>query len=104
MKENPRNWRKHPEGQVAALRGLLNDPEVGWAGALLYHERTGRLIDGHARQKVVDPQTPVPVLIGSWSEEAEKRILLTLDPIAGMAVADISQLEALLSDVRLDDA
>ncbi|MFN0137984.1 MAG: hypothetical protein ACKVS9_17920, partial [Phycisphaerae bacterium] len=88
---------------MAALKGLIDDEEVGWAGALLFNERTGRLIDGHARQKVVDPKTPVPVLIGSWSDEAERKILLTLDPIAGMAVADIKQLEALLADVDLGD-
>src|SRR5262245_51772281 len=90
---NPRNWRKHPDTQMAAIKGLIADPEVGWAGALLFNERTGRLIDGHARQKISDAKALVPVLIGSWSEEAEKRILLTLDPIAGMAVADIAQLE-----------
>jgi len=27
---NPRNWRKHPEAQQAALAGVLS--EVGWAG------------------------------------------------------------------------
>jgi hypothetical protein len=43
LAENPRNWRSHPQGQAAALDGLLD--EVGWAGALLYNERTGRLID-----------------------------------------------------------
>ncbi|MBI5863718.1 MAG: site-specific DNA-methyltransferase [Planctomycetes bacterium] len=88
---------------MAAIKGLIADPNVGWAGALLFNETTGRLIDGHARQKVVDPKAIVPVLIGIWSEEAERKILLTLDPIAGMAVADIVQLEALLSEVKLDD-
>lgn len=103
LSPNPRNWRRHPEAQMAALKGLIADEEVGWAGALLFNERTGRLIDGHARQKVVDANSIVPVLIGSWSEAAEKRILLTLDPIAGMAMADIAQLEALLAEVDLGD-
>ncbi len=103
LSENPANWRRHPAGQVAALKNLIADPEVGWAGALLYNERSGRLIDGHARQKVAGPGTLVPVLIGSWSEEAEKKILLTLDPIAGMAIADIPQLEQLLRTVELSD-
>ncbi len=82
---------------------MIADPEIGWAGALLFNERTGQLIDGHARQKVVDPKALVPVLIGSWSEEAEKKILATLDPLAGMAIADIGQLEAILKDVDLSD-
>ncbi len=29
LQENRRNWRKHPEGQVAALKQILADPEVG---------------------------------------------------------------------------
>ncbi len=103
LSANPKNWRRHPKSQMAALRGTIADPEIGWAGALLFNERTGRLIDGHARQKVVDAKAIVPVLIGSWSEEAEQRILLTLDPIAGMALADVAQLEALLESVQIDE-
>jgi hypothetical protein len=30
---NPKNWRRHPKEQSAAMRGLLN--EIGYAGALL---------------------------------------------------------------------
>lgn len=51
---NPANWRKHPEAQRAALRGVLE--EVGIAGPLIaYHSaRNGgalTLIDGHLRQE-----------------------------------------------------
>jgi len=73
LADNPRNWRRHPEAQTAALRAVLEDPEIGWAGALLYNERTGRLIDGHDRKRMVDPKTPIPVLIGSWSKRAERK-------------------------------
>jgi hypothetical protein len=47
---NPRNWRRHPKAQAAALRGLLE--EVGYADALLGRELPdGRvmLIDGATR-------------------------------------------------------
>lgn len=102
LTENPDNWRRHGPEQLAALKELIEDPEVGWAGACLFNERTGRMIDGHGRKKVVDPKTPVPVLIGSWSEEAERKILLTLDPLASMATADAGQLRSLLGAVSLD--
>lgn len=100
LAENPRNWRRHPEAQVAALSDVL--AEVGWAGACLYNEATGRLIDGHARRKVALDQgaESVPVLVGSWSEADEAKILATLDPIAGMAQADAAALDALLRDVQ----
>src|SRR5262249_41954799 len=68
-------------------------------GALLFNERTKRLIDGHARKKV-SPGKKVPVLIGSWSEEEEQKILATLDPIAAMATADHESLAALLRNVQ----
>ncbi|HUX03270.1 MAG TPA: hypothetical protein VMY35_20090 [Phycisphaerae bacterium] len=101
LKDNPSNWRRHPAGQVSALRNLIHDPAVGWAGAFLFNERTGHLIDGHARKQIVGPEEFVPVLVGSWSPEAEKKILVTLDTSSRMAEADADALQALLEDVDL---
>ena len=81
------------------MKGVLDDPEIGWAGACLYNERTSRLIDGHARRNAVDPATPIPVLVGDWSEEAERKILLTLDPLGMLATADSAALAALMKEV-----
>lgn len=102
LTENPKNWRRHGPAQMNALKEVLKDKEIGWAGALLFNEKTGRLIDGHARRKAVAADAVVPVLIGSWSEEAEKKILLTLDPLASLAVPDADALQALLDEVPLD--
>lgn len=99
---NPHNWRKHPAQQISALQDVLNDKGVGWAGACLFNKRTGRLVDGHARKEAVDPKTPVPVLVGDWSEEDERKILLTLDPLAGMAEPDAQSLEMLMKEVETD--
>ncbi len=100
LSANPRNWRKHPEAQQAALAGVLS--EVGWAGACLYNETTGLLIDGHLRQKVAlaNGADKIPVLVGSWTPEQEAKILATLDPLAGMAEADPVALDALLREVN----
>lgn len=99
LAENPLNWRRHPPGQIGALTGAI--AEVGWAGACLFNEATGRLIDGHARRTVAIEQgaKAVPVLIGSWTEEQEKKILASLDPLSAMAVADPAALAALLAEV-----
>lgn len=98
LAENPRNWRRHPPEQLAALSDAI--AEVGWAGACLLNQRTGRLIDGHARRKVALEQGAalVPVLVGDWSEADEAKILATLDPLAAMAAADAPALEALLRE------
>src|SRR3974377_536095 len=85
LTENPLNWRRHSQEQLQSIRELVQDPEVGWAGACLFNKRRGRRIDGHARKEVVDPKTPVPVLVGNWSPEAEAKILATLDPVGAMA-------------------
>src|SRR5262245_43777309 len=99
LAENPKNWRTHPDSQLAALADVI--AEVGWAGACLYNERTGRLIDGHARRRIAQDQgcEKVPVLVGSWDEATEAKILATLDPIAAMAEADSGKLETLLREV-----
>jgi len=99
---NPRNWRVHPKAQTAALRGLL--AEVGYADALLARELPdGRLqlIDGHLRAETT-PSAIVPVLILDVSEAEADKILLTLDPLAGMAESDSGRLQALLNSVRTD--
>ena len=104
LADNPANWRTHPETQTKALSGVVN--EVGWAGAALFNRRTNRLIDGHARKKI-DPALLVdgrmPVLVGDWTEEQERKILATLDPLGAMAEADGEKLEALLKSVGTDD-
>lgn len=41
----------------------------------------------------------VPVLVGRWSEDAERKILLTLDPIASEFVPDREAMERLMESV-----
>ena len=100
LKANPANWRKHPAHQVAALRESIAD--VGWAGALLYNERTHRLIDGHARRDNAEPTELVPVLVGHWTDQQERRILATLDPITALAEPDPEALGKLLEGLTFD--
>ncbi len=99
LADNPHNWRKHPAKQLDALKDVIE--EVGWAGVVLYNESTNRLIDGHARKEVAGDQK-VPVLIGSWTEEQEKKILVTLDPLAALAEIDEKKISELISSVRVE--
>jgi DNA modification methylase len=98
LAENPANWRLHPDHQLRAIQDVIS--EVGWAGALLYNERTKRLIDGHARKRLFAGKARVPVLIGSWSADQEQKILATLDPIASLAQANKEALAALHEQVE----
>jgi hypothetical protein len=104
LADNPANWRQHPEAQTAPLAQTIR--QVGWAGAMLYNEATGRLIDGHARKNLpadtlVDGK--VPVLVGRWTEEQERLILLTLDPIAALAETNKQAMGELLLSAPADD-
>ncbi|MCS7168771.1 MAG: hypothetical protein RMI91_13800 [Gemmatales bacterium] len=98
---HPLNWRRHPVRQKEAVARLLR--EVGWAGALLYNERTGRLLDGHLRKELCQGQR-VPVLVGSWSEEQERRILAFLDPLASLAEPEVERWQELLRSLAHLDA
>lgn len=95
---NPKNWRQHPDRQRRALRGLLED--IGFADVLLARETPDglMLIDGHLRAEELRSQD-VPVVVLDLSEEEADKLLLTLDPLAGMAGADAEALTALLEGV-----
>jgi len=104
LRPNPRNWRLHPPAQQDALRGIL--AEVGYAGALLARELddgTLMLIDGHLRAETT-PDAVVPVLVLDVDEAEADKILLTHDPLAGMATVSDENLQHLLDSVQTDSA
>ena len=98
---NPKNWRRHPPSQEAALRGVLED--IGFADAVIARETDDglELIDGHLRQEVMGDQV-VPVLIVDVTAEEADKMLLTYDPLAMMAHADQDQLLHLLRDTQFE--
>jgi hypothetical protein len=100
---NPKNWRVHPKVQVKALWGMLGD--IGNADVLLVRQLPdGRymLIDGHLRSDLMSNED-VPVLVLDLNEEEADKLLATLDPLAGMAIADGERLNALLESIRTDN-
>ena len=101
LRANPKNWRRHPPAQEAALRGVLED--IGFADAVIARETDDglELIDGHLRQEVMGDQV-VPVLIVDVTEEEADKMLLTYDPLAMMAHADQDQLLHLLRDTQFE--
>ena len=101
---NPHNWRVHPRSQQNALSGVLD--EVGWVDQVIVNRTTGHVIDGHLRVSLAlrRNEPTVPVLYVELSEEEEKLILATFDPIGAMATADSEKLEELLRDVQTGNA
>lgn len=101
---HPRNFRIHPKAQQDALTGALND--LGWIAPVLVNEVTGHVIDGHLRIGLaISKGAPtIPVAYVALDEAEEAEALLTLDPIAAMAVADTGNLALLLEEVRSGEA
>ena len=102
LRTNPKNWRRHPPAQQAALRGVLE--EIGFADAVIARETENglELIDGHLRREVMGDQ-PVPVLVVDVTEEEADKMLLTLDPLAAMASSDRNILLPLLEATKFEN-
>ena len=100
---NPANWRIHPREQQRALLGSLE--EVGWVQQVIVNQRTGNLVDGHARveQALSRGEAEVPVLYVDLSAEEEALVLATLDPISAMAGIDPEKLGELVGGLRVED-
>lgn len=101
---NPQNWRIHGSLQSDALAGVLN--EVGWVQRVLVNRTTGHVVDGHLRLKLaLDRQEPtIPVLYVALSEEEERLVLATLDPLTTLANTDPGMLRTLLDEVQSGDS
>jgi len=101
---NPANFRLHPKPQQDALAGVL--AEVGLIQNVIVNRRTQHVVDGHLRISLAmrDDQPTVPITYVDLSEDEERLILATLDPIAAMAATDRDQLAALLEDVSTGEA
>lgn len=100
---NPNNYRQHPEHQKAALRGSLN--EIGWVKRVIVNERTGRILDGHARvnEAAEKGEPEIPVVYVDLSEDEETKALVLFDPISEMANTDLDQYRALMDAIDVED-
>lgn len=101
LSANPLNWRRHPQSQASAIRGLLS--EVGIVAPLIaYHSQRANgaltLIDGHMRQETGGAW---PVTVLDVSDEEADLILASFDPITGLAELDSAALAELLGRVEM---
>jgi DNA modification methylase len=101
---NPANWRVHPKAQQDALAGALD--QVGWVQQILVNQRSGFVVDGHARVALAltRGEPTVPVLYVDLDPDEEALVLATLDPIGAMAGRDDEKLRDLLAGITVDDA
>jgi DNA modification methylase len=100
---NPANWRTHPKAQQRALGAALG--EVGWVQQILVNTTTGHIVDGHLRVKLAlsRNEPTVPVTYVELSEDEERLVLATLDPIGALARPDEERLAELLAELTVAD-
>ncbi len=98
---NPLNARRHPGMQRDAIRASLD--LLGWVAPVIMNQRTGNLVDGHARveEALSARSATIPVLIIDVSEDEERIMLATYDPIGALAIADQVVLAGLLDSLPL---
>jgi len=97
-----RNWRNHPDVQRDALLALY--AEVGFARSLLAYELPDgrlKLIDGHLRREL-DPDMLVDVEVLDVNEAEARKLLLSMDSVAGLAEADQAVVDQLVQITLTD--
>ena len=100
---NPLNFRNHPPVQRAALAASLDT--VGWVQQVVVNTTTGNMIDGHLRLTLAEQrgESELPCLFVELSQDEERLVLASLDPIAAMASADRDKLQELLASLQCED-
>tara|TARA_R110000751_G_scaffold302847_1_gene417129 strand:- start:113 stop:1444 length:1332 start_codon:yes stop_codon:yes gene_type:complete len=102
LRKNPKNWRRHPDSQRAALHGTVD--QIGFTTPLQVRELPDgslELIDGHLRLEEFGDET-LPVVVVDLTEAEAAVALATHDPLAMMAVNDTDSLLALLQETEFD--
>ena len=77
---------------------------VGYVAHVIVNQRTGHLVDGHLRveEALSHGQPSIPVVYVDLSDEEERLVLASLDPLAAMATTDEAKLRELLAEVSVD--
>lgn len=102
LRPHPKNWRTHSDRQRDVLRGAL--AEIGLADAVLVREDEAgelHLVDGHLRAETLGERA-IPVLVLDVTAEEADKLLLTIDPLAGLAGQDDQRLAELAANVRFE--
>lgn len=103
LKPNPLNWRKHPNRQRDSLSRMLDT--IGDIDVLKVVEEadgTLMLLDGHLRASIRDNEQ-VDVVILDLTEEEQRLVLATFDPLGALAVTDEKIYEELTAMIDTED-
>jgi len=79
--------------------------QVGWVQDVIVNQRTGHVVDGHARiaLAILKQEPTIPVVYVDLDEDEERLILASLDPLSAMATTDHDAMRELLAEISVDD-
>lgn len=78
--------------------------EVGWVQEVIVNKRTGLIVDGHLRVELAAERgESVPLKYVDLSEDEERLILATFDPIGNLAELDPDVFGPLVNSLNLED-
>ena len=95
------NPRKISKGDYEKLKRSLQ--EFGYVEPIIWNERTGKVVGGHQRLKVLADlgETEIACVVVDMPEAQEKALNIALNKISGDW--DTEKLSALIDDLRLED-
>jgi hypothetical protein len=99
------NPRVHSDDQRAALAAIYK--EVGYARSVVaYPMPDGRLklIDGHLRVSEHPPDFEIDVEVLDVTDAEARKLIMTLDPLAGLATYNDGALLGIQNTIHSDDA
>lgn len=97
------NWKTHPEQQRTLVDAAMQ--EIGIADVLIARRNEAgelELIDGHLRQDILG-DTEVPVAVFDLTEAEGNKLMLVLDPLAGLAEPNAQDMDALLRTIEISN-
>ena len=100
LRPNPDNWRTHTRRQKALVKQMMG--RIGIANAVMARRLWDgglELIDGHLRADI-DPDMMLPCLIVDLDNVEAREVLITYDPIKGMAEPDHKAFASLMRQME----
>ena len=102
LRAHPENWRRHPNSQREALRGVL--ASIGIAGALLVRplpDGLYQILDGHLRAEEL-AGTDLPCVVIDVTDAEADALLATHDVLTKMAETEENTLQVLIERTLRD--
>jgi len=77
--------------------------QVGWVQSVIVNKNSGNIVDGHLRvSEAINNKEDVPVVYVDLTDDEEKLILATIDPLSALAKTNNDALKSLVEDIKGD--